>query len=266
MFTDDSTFEMYCSHRSVYVSGWTGERVISHCFIPAVCWEYIRVWGCSAYTGVRHLHRIVSTPNNEKYHFIFQRHEATSGLHICLEGFTLLQCKDPKHTSALSRTTWRPKKTKENWLSWTFLRGHLSWTLLNIYGGTWSLREPSTRWHHKFLCNTVPKKKKKRNENTFHLFCQMCMRQVTGNAVPCTACKFLHNTVAVTWPQQVQSVQCVQILRMILYVICLLCLHNLHAEIQYFANGIKMMRMLFNTRCEKRGPRSVVLTQISRQS
>ena len=55
----------------------------------------------------------------------------------------------PNTPPHFARTTLRPKKTKESWLSWTFLHSHL--TSLYIYGSTWRQRKPSSLWHHKKL-------------------------------------------------------------------------------------------------------------------
>ncbi len=70
----------------------------------------IQVWGCFAYSGVGHLHRIDSTLTKEKYHSILQRHATPSGLHLCGEGFILQQDNDPKHTSKLCKNYLKTKE------------------------------------------------------------------------------------------------------------------------------------------------------------
>lgn len=111
-------------------------------------------WNCFASSGVGHLYRIDSTLTKEKHHSILQTHVPTSGCNLCGEGFILRQDNEPKHTPELGHNYWRPKKYNESWLSWTFLHSHLSSAPLDIYCGTWRLRNPSNLWHHKRLCGT----------------------------------------------------------------------------------------------------------------
>lgn len=64
-------------------------------------------------------------------------------------GFTRVsRTMSPNTFQSFDRTTWRQKKNKVSWLSWTFLP-------LSIYGGTWKLRKPIIQWYLKKLCGAV---------------------------------------------------------------------------------------------------------------
>lgn len=70
------------------------------------------------------------------------------------EGFIPQQDNMPKHTLKICKKYW--KTNKSSWLSWTSLDCHLTSTAVNIYWGTWRLREPSVVWHHKKLHTNHP--------------------------------------------------------------------------------------------------------------
>ena len=90
----------------------------------------IQVWGCFAYSGVGHLHRIDSNLIKEEYQSIHQRHAIPSGLHLCGEEFTLQQDNDPKHTSKLCKNYLKTNKDKGVCYGLSF--SHLTSTPLNI--------------------------------------------------------------------------------------------------------------------------------------
>ncbi|KAM7407138.1 hypothetical protein PAMA_003055 [Pampus argenteus] len=90
---------------------FTDETSISQSITPTVKHggENIQVWGCFAYSGVGHLHRIDYSLTKEEYHSILERHVIPSGLHLCGEGFILQQDNDPKHISKLCKNYLKTK-------------------------------------------------------------------------------------------------------------------------------------------------------------
>lgn len=88
------------------------------------------------------MNRIDSTLTEEKHCSTLLKHTLTAGFIFGLiallhyESFTT-------NTSKLSYNCWRPKKTRESWLSWTVLHSQLTSTPFNIYGNTWRPRKPN---------------------------------------------------------------------------------------------------------------------------
>ena len=128
LFPDESKFWISVSNRRVYVRRPTGERMKPQSFKPTGKHSggNIQFWECFG-----HLCWTDSTLTKEMY----QETCSTLWSDLCGEGSLLQQENERKATSKLW-TTWRQKKTKESWLSWTFsstviwLQSH--WTLMGV--------------------------------------------------------------------------------------------------------------------------------------
>ena len=81
LWSDESTFEMFGSHRHFFVRRRVGERMISACVVPTVKYGGggVMVWGCFAGDAVSDLFRIQGTLNQHIYHSILQWNAIPSG-------------------------------------------------------------------------------------------------------------------------------------------------------------------------------------------
>ena len=103
LWTDESKFELFGSHRRQFVRRKINERFKSQCISPTVKHggASIMVWGCFSYSGVGSIKKIDGTMKKEQYHSILQFHAIPSGTRLIGHGFILQQDNDPKHTSHL---------------------------------------------------------------------------------------------------------------------------------------------------------------------
>lgn len=105
LFTDESKFEVFGSHRRMFVRRRRGERMKSQCVTPTVKHGggSVMVWGCFAGDKVGDLVRINGTLKKEGYHRILINNAVPSGKRLIGRGFVLQQDNDPKHSSKLCR-------------------------------------------------------------------------------------------------------------------------------------------------------------------
>lgn len=95
-------------------------------------------------SGVGHLHYWINYYLIKKSTNAFSKDMLHSVVYICVEEDSY--CSSimiPNKPQSFTRTIWRSKRTKESWLSCTFLRSHLTSDPLNIYEATWNVRKPS---------------------------------------------------------------------------------------------------------------------------
>lgn len=103
LWTDESKFELFGSHRRQYVRRKVNERFKSECIAPTVKHGggSVMVWGCFGHSGVGQLVKIDGILRKEQYHNILQRYAIPSGMQLIGHGFIFQQDNDPKHTSKL---------------------------------------------------------------------------------------------------------------------------------------------------------------------
>lgn len=103
LWTDESKFELFGTHRRQYVRRKVNERYKSECITPNVKHGggSLMVWGCFSHAGVGQLIKIEGILKKEQYHSILQRHAIPSGIQLIGRGFIFQQDNDPKHTSKL---------------------------------------------------------------------------------------------------------------------------------------------------------------------
>jgi len=118
LWTDESKFELFGSHRRTYVRRRPGERFHHECIVPTVKHGggSVMVWGCFGGTKVGDLVKIDGTMDKKVYHNILVRHAIPSGTRILGQNFVFQQDNDPKHTSALC-TTYLKRKEEAGVLS-----------------------------------------------------------------------------------------------------------------------------------------------------
>lgn len=74
LFSDESTYELFCGEKRVYVRRRVGERYKKECCVPTVKHGFgsLMVWGCISGFGIGRLHRCVGTVNQDQYIRILQ--------------------------------------------------------------------------------------------------------------------------------------------------------------------------------------------------
>ena len=74
LFSDESSFELFCSEKRVYVKSSVGERYARQCCVPTVKHGggSLMVWGCMSGLGVGQLYRCVGSINQDQYIGILQ--------------------------------------------------------------------------------------------------------------------------------------------------------------------------------------------------
>lgn len=112
LWTDESKFELFGSHRRQYVRRKVNERYKSNCILPTVKHGggSVMVWGCFSHAGIGQLIKIEGIMKKEQYHNILQRHAIPSGIQLIGRGFIFQQDNDPKHTSRLCADYLKGKK------------------------------------------------------------------------------------------------------------------------------------------------------------
>ena len=76
LWTDESTFEVFGSHRRTFVRRRTIEKMLEECLTPSVKHGggNVMVWGCFGAGKVGDLYKVKGILNKEGYHSILQRH------------------------------------------------------------------------------------------------------------------------------------------------------------------------------------------------
>lgn len=103
LWSDESKFEIFGSHRRQYVRRKTNEKYKSKCISPTVKHGggSVLVWGYFSYEGVGELVKIDGIMKKEDYHRILQYSAIPSGVGLIGYGFSYQHDNDPKHTSKL---------------------------------------------------------------------------------------------------------------------------------------------------------------------
>lgn len=103
LWTDESKFELFGSHRRQYCRRKVKERYKPSCIVPTTKHGggSVMVWGCFSFDGVGQLVKIDGIMKKEQYHNILQRHAIPSGVQLIGRNFVFQQDNDPKHTSKL---------------------------------------------------------------------------------------------------------------------------------------------------------------------
>ena len=89
LWTDESKFELFGSHRRQYVRRKVNERFKPDCIVPTVKHggRSVMVWDCFSHAGVGQLKKIEGIMKKEQYHSILQR-RASKNFIIALLCFT----------------------------------------------------------------------------------------------------------------------------------------------------------------------------------
>ena len=122
LWTDESKFEFFGSHRRAFVRRRPRERFLPDCVVPTVKHGggSVIVWGYFASIQVGDLVRIHGIMDKKVYHNILVRHAVPLGKRLAGQNFVFQQDNDPKHTSK-SCTNYLQKKedaqviTKMEW-------------------------------------------------------------------------------------------------------------------------------------------------------
>ena len=105
LWTDESKFEVFRSHRRTFVRRRTSEKMLEECLTPSVkhggC--NVMVWGCFGAGNVGDFYKVKAILNKEGYHSILQCHAIPCGQRFIGANFLLQQDNDPKHTSNLCK-------------------------------------------------------------------------------------------------------------------------------------------------------------------
>lgn len=112
LWTDESKFEIFGTHRRQYVRRKVGERFNPTCILPTVKHGggSVMVWGSFSYDGVGELVKIDGIMKKESYHRILQNSAIPSGIGLIGYGFVFQQDNDPKHTSRMCRNYLESKE------------------------------------------------------------------------------------------------------------------------------------------------------------
>ena len=89
LWTDESKFEIFGSHRRQYVRRKVNERFKPDCIVPTVKHggDSVMVWGYFSHAGVDgQLKKIERIMKKEQYHSILQRHAISSGINLIGRG------------------------------------------------------------------------------------------------------------------------------------------------------------------------------------
>ena len=105
LFSDESKYELFGSHRRQYVRRRQGERYLPECIVPTVKHGggSVIVWGCFGNNKVGDLIKIEGIMDAKYYHKILSRHAVPSGTKLIEKGFVFQQDNDPKHTSKMCK-------------------------------------------------------------------------------------------------------------------------------------------------------------------
>src|SRR4029434_2105392 len=82
LWTDESKFEVFGSHRRTFVRRRIGEKMLEECLPPSVKHGggNVMVWGCFGAGEVGDLYKVKGILNKEGYHSILQRHTLCTAL------------------------------------------------------------------------------------------------------------------------------------------------------------------------------------------
>lgn len=122
LWSDESKFEVFGSHRRVFVRRRVGERAREECIVPTVKHGggSVMVWGCFGNNRVGDLIKIDGILNKEGYKQILEDNALPSGLRLIGRGFVFQEDNDPKHSSKLCRGFLAEKEKRRvlNYMVW----------------------------------------------------------------------------------------------------------------------------------------------------
>ena len=114
LWTDESKFKLFGSHRRVYVRRRTNERYSEDCLFPTVKHGggSVMVWGCFGGKKIGDLKKVKGILNKKGFHNILMRYAIPSGLRNIGENFVFQEDNDPKHSFNLCRNYLNSKEQK----------------------------------------------------------------------------------------------------------------------------------------------------------
>lgn len=122
LWSDESKFEIFGSHRRVYVRRRVGERMRDDCVVPTVKHGggSLMIWGCFGNSKVGDLVEITGKLDKEGYLAILRDHALPNGLSLIGRGFVFQQDNDPKHSSKLCKgyLEEQHRRRKVNVMEW----------------------------------------------------------------------------------------------------------------------------------------------------
>lgn len=111
LFTDESKFQLFGSHRRQYVRRRQNESLLSQCLQPTIKFGggSIIVWGSFSGSGVGSLVPVEGTMKKEDYLSILRDYAVPDGMRLIGKGFIFQEDNDPKHKSHLCQDFIRTK-------------------------------------------------------------------------------------------------------------------------------------------------------------
>jgi len=105
LWSDESKFEIFGSHRKVYVRRGPHEKMLPECLTPTVKHGggSVMVWGSFGNNMVGDFLQVVGKMNQHHYLSILENHAVPSGTGLIGQGFVFQHDNDPKHTAKLCR-------------------------------------------------------------------------------------------------------------------------------------------------------------------
>ena len=105
LWTEESKFEVFGSHRRTFVRCRTSQKMLEECLTPSVNHDggNVMVWGSFGAGKVGDLYKVKWILNKEGYHSILQHHAIPCGQRLIGPNLLLQQDNDPKHTSKLCK-------------------------------------------------------------------------------------------------------------------------------------------------------------------
>lgn len=122
LWSDESKFEVFGSHRRVFVRRRVGERALEDCIVPTVKHGggSVMVWGCFGNNRVGDFIKIEGILKKEGYKTILEENVLPSGRRLIGRGFVFQEDNDPKHSSKLCRGFLEEKEKRRvlNYMVW----------------------------------------------------------------------------------------------------------------------------------------------------
>lgn len=112
LFTDESKFELFGTHRRTFVRRLPNERFVKQCLTATVKHGggSVMVWGGICTNGVTPLKKIEGIMDKKMYHSILVHRAIPQGKRLIGKGFIFQEDNDPKHASNLCRNYLQNKE------------------------------------------------------------------------------------------------------------------------------------------------------------